>query len=80
MLSIKSYKHKKTYPIFKNDFPIPEKSSDLNENRTIRFSKSENHTVEVSCSYIKKFSILHFSLEERSRMCVYLLLLVFFFL
>ena len=38
---------------------IPEKSSDLNENRTIRLIISENPNLEVSSSYLQKCDFLY---------------------
>ena len=39
----------------------------------MRFSVSENPTIEVSIFYMQKCGILYFLPEERSRMRVYLL-------
>ena len=43
----------------------------LHENHTIRFSVSENPSVEVSYSHLQKHRILYLLPKERSRMGVY---------
>ena len=48
----------------------PKRHKNLNENHTIKFSVSENPTVEVLSSYLQKCGILNFLPEERSRICM----------
>jgi hypothetical protein len=79
MLPIKSDKPRKICPIFKKRWNTPKTSSDLNENDIIRFSIPEKPTEKVSSSSAQKCVIFHSVPEERSRMCVYLLLFFVFF-
>ena len=60
-------------------FRTPPKSHSLNENHTIRFSVSENPTVEVSSFYLQKCGILYFLPEGRSRMRLFVCLFFCFF-
>jgi len=78
MFPVKSYEPEKICLIFEKGVKIPKMSVILIEKHTIRFSVSENHTVDVSKSYIQKRGILHFLPEARSRIPGFLLFLISF--
>ena len=48
------------FPDLQKEGPPPHKSSDLNENQSMRFRMSKNPTVEVSISYIQSCEIFYF--------------------
>jgi hypothetical protein len=60
ILPIKIYEPEKICPIFEKRENTPKISSNLNENRPIRFSILKNPTKEVSSSYIQKYGFFFF--------------------
>ena len=46
---------------------FPKKPRHLNDNHTVNFSKSENPTLEVSTSYLRKCGILYFNQKRDHR-------------
>ena len=58
-------------PYFENRRKHPLKVIESEGKSSIRFSVSENPTVEVSSSYMQKWGILYFLPEERSQIRVY---------
>ena len=68
-----NYEPEEIHLIFEKERNVLEKSRDPNENHTIRFSMSENPTVDILSSYLQKWCILcYFFPEQRSWMRVYL--------
>jgi len=73
MLPIKSYEIERNCPILEKGEKSIKKSKNLHENCTIKFSVSENHTVEVSSFHKKKCGTLHsFSRRKMTDMFLFI--------
>jgi hypothetical protein len=69
MLPIRSNEPEKFFLIFERSRYIPKKARYRNENHIIGFSISENLSVEVSSSFLKKCGILYFAERKITDAC-----------